>query len=190
MKFLSIISVAILLNNVSAVQIVNEQDMTKLDEETKASVKKAAAAALKVAVAAKKAEAQESIKIDMKAVHAAERAEQSDEITAAVDKTSQDEEKAAVEKAVAHVERIRQKKLLVHNEALKDIERIKADAQKEHDKINKKTQEETQKAIAKAQAGVKGLTDWATNFSARSGIQAKIFNWKLFLRRNEVFRQS
>ncbi len=55
--------------------------------------------------------------------------------------------------------RIRQKKLLVHNEALKDIERIKADAQKEHDKINKKTQEETQKAIAKAQAGVKGLTE-------------------------------
>ena len=75
MKFLSIISAAILLNNASAVQIVNEQDMTKLDEETKASVKKAAAAALKVAVAAKKAEAQESIKTDMKAVHAAERAE-------------------------------------------------------------------------------------------------------------------
>ena len=108
MKFWTIIASAILLNNVSAVQIANEQDISKLDEETKASVKKAAAAALKVAVAAKKAEAQESIKTDMKAVHAAERSEQSDEITAAVDKTSQDEEKAAVEKAVAHVEHIRQ----------------------------------------------------------------------------------
>ena len=68
----------------------------------------------------------------------------------------------------------------VHNEALKDIEKIKADAQKEHDKINKRTQEETQKAIAKAQAGVKNLTDWDTNLSAKSEIQAKIFNWKLF----------
>ena len=115
MKFWTILSVAILLNNVSAVQITQEQDMARLDEETKASVKKAAAAALKVAVAAKKAEAQESIKTDMKAVHAAERSEQSDEITSAVDKTSQDEERLAVERAVAHVEKIRQQKLIVHN---------------------------------------------------------------------------
>jgi hypothetical protein len=90
MKFWTILSAAVLLNNVSAIQIAQdqEQDLEKLDEATKASVKKAAAAALKVAVAAKKAEAQESIKTDMKAVHAAERSEQSDEITAAVDKTS------------------------------------------------------------------------------------------------------
>ena len=104
MKFWTILAVALLMNNVEAVQI----DQDKLDEETKASVKKAAAAALKVAVAAKKAEAQESIKQDMKAVHAAERSEQSDEITSAVDKTSQEEEKLAVERAVAHVEKIRQ----------------------------------------------------------------------------------
>jgi hypothetical protein len=73
MKFWTVLSVAILLGNVEALKVAQEQD--KLDEETKASVKKAAAAALKVAVAAKKAEAQESIKQDMKAVHAAERAE-------------------------------------------------------------------------------------------------------------------
>jgi len=110
-----------------------------------------------VAVAAKKAEAQESIKTDMKAVHAAERSEQSDEITSAVEKTSQEEEKAAVERAVAHVEKIRQQKIVAHNKALKEIENIKAAAQLEHDKINKHTNEEVQKAIAKAQQGVKGL---------------------------------
>ena len=155
MKFWTLLSVAVLINNADAIHVSQEQE--KLDEATKASVKKAAAAALKVAVAAKKAEAQESIKQDMKAVKAAETAEQSDEITSAVDKTSQEEEKAAVERAVAHVEKIRQQKIIVHNEALKEIEKIKAAAQLEHDKINKKTQEETQKAIAKAQAGVKNL---------------------------------
>ena len=171
MKFWTILSVAILLNNVEAVSI--SQNQNKLDEETKRSVKKAAAAALKVAVAAKKAEAQESIKQDMKAVHSAERAEQSDEITSAVDKTSQEEEKLAVERAVAHVEKIRQQKLVVHNKALKEIETIKAAAQKEHDAINKKTQEETQKAIAKAQAGVKNLDAGVNKFWAPMSLK----NW-------------
>ena len=73
MKFWTILSAAVLVANVEAIQIDTNQD--KLDEQTKASVKKAAAAALKVAVAAKKAEAQESIKQDMKAVKAAERSE-------------------------------------------------------------------------------------------------------------------
>ena len=45
----------------------------KLDDATKKSVKRAAAAALKVAVAAKKAEAAESIKTDMREVHKAEK---------------------------------------------------------------------------------------------------------------------
>ena len=45
----------------------------------------------------------------------------------------------AVERAVAHVEKIRQQKIIAHNAALKDIEKIKAAAQSEHDKINKKT---------------------------------------------------
>ena len=49
-----------------------------LDETTKASVERAASAALKVAVAAKKAEADESIKNDMKEVHKAEKKEASD----------------------------------------------------------------------------------------------------------------
>ena len=64
----------------SAVQLQSMIDINenKLDETTKASVKRAAAAALKVAVAAKKAEASESIKNDMKEVHKAEKAETSD----------------------------------------------------------------------------------------------------------------
>ena len=159
MKFYSLLSVAMLLATTNAVQIQSlaQIDENKLDEETKLSVKKAAAAALKVAVAAKKAEAQESIKQDMKAVKKAEKTEASDEITTAVDKSAQEEEKLAVEKAVAHVEKIRQQKLVVHNNALKEIESIKSAAQKEHDAINKKTQEDTQKAIAKAMSGVKGL---------------------------------
>jgi len=59
MKFYSILAVAMLLANTNAitVQQLAQADENKLDEETKLSVKKAAAAALKVAVAAKKAEA-------------------------------------------------------------------------------------------------------------------------------------
>lgn len=129
----------------------------KLDETTKASVKRAAAAALKVAVAAKKAEAAESIKSDMKEVHKAEKAETSDAITDSVDKFAKEEEKKAVERAVAHVERIRQKKLEVHSMALKEIENIKTEAQKKHDEINKATKDATDKAIAKASRSVMGL---------------------------------
>jgi hypothetical protein len=59
MKFYSLLAVAMLLANTNAitVQQLAQADENKLDEETKLSVKKAAAAALKVAVAAKKAEA-------------------------------------------------------------------------------------------------------------------------------------
>lgn len=105
---------------------------------------------MKVAVAAKKAEAAESIKSDMKEVHKAEKAETSDSITESVDRFARDEEKKAVERAVAHVERIRQKKIEVHTSALKEIENIKMDAQKRHDEINKATKDATDKAIAKA----------------------------------------
>ena len=57
-----------------AMNQLHENAVTKkLDETTKASVKRAAAAALKVAVAAKKAEAAESIKSDMEEVHKAEK---------------------------------------------------------------------------------------------------------------------
>merc|ERR1711934_1240710 len=100
-------------NEAQAVQLrtmnqLRENAITeKLDETTKASVKRAAAAALKVAVAAKKAEAAESIKSDMKEVHKAEKAETSDAIPDSVDKFARDEEKKAVERAVAHVEKIR-----------------------------------------------------------------------------------
>merc|ERR1712159_227828 len=103
-----------------------------------------------VAVAAKKAEAAESIKSDMREVHKAEKQESSDAITESVDKSARDEEKKAVERAVAHVERIRQKKLEVHSAALKEIESIKMEAQKKHDEINKATKDATDKAIAKA----------------------------------------
>ena len=60
-----------------------------------------------MAVAAKKAEAAESIKNDMKEVTKAETREQADAIQEALDKTTKDEEKRAVEKAVQHVEKIR-----------------------------------------------------------------------------------
>merc|ERR1719503_7676 len=143
----------------SAVQLNSMVDINenKLDETTKASVKRAAAAALKVAVAAKKAEAAESIKSDMKEVHKAEKAETSDSITEAVDKYARDEERKAVERAVTHVEKIRQKKLEVHKSALKEIETIKVEAQKKHDEINKATRDATDKAIAKASKNVIGL---------------------------------
>lgn len=143
----------------SAVQLQSMIDINenKLDETTKASVKRAAAAALKVAVAAKKAEASESIKNDMKEVHKAEKAETSDSITEAVDKYAREEERKAVERAVQHVEKIRQKKLEVHKSALKEIENIKVEAQKKHDEINKATKDATDKAIAKASKNVQGL---------------------------------
>ena len=58
---------------------------------------------------------------------------------------------------MAHVEKIRQQKLIVHQNALKEIKKIKEDAQKKHDEINRQTAELTQKAIANAQNGVKNL---------------------------------
>jgi hypothetical protein len=147
------------LGQAQAVQLqaMHQLRENKLDETTKASVKRAAAAALKVAVAAKKAEAAESIKSDMKEVHKAEKAETSDAITDSVDRYARDEERKAVERAVAHVERIRQKKLEVHKSALKEIETIKVEAQKKHDEINKATKDATDKAIAKASKAVIGL---------------------------------
>ena len=96
-------------------------DGAKLDDSTKSSVKRAAAAALKVAVAAKKAEAQETLSEDMRQVQKAETKEQSDFIKDALERTQKDEEKRAVERAVAHVEKIRQQKLVVHQNALKEI---------------------------------------------------------------------
>lgn len=143
----------------SAVQLqaMHQLRVNKLDETTRASVKRAAAAALKVAVAAKKAEAAESIKSDMKEVSKAEKAETSDSITESVDKYAREEERKAVERAVAQVERIRQKKLEVHKSALKEIETIKVEAQKKHDEINKATKDATDKAIVKASKAVQGL---------------------------------
>lgn len=88
-------------------QLQNAVKVDRLDETTKASVKRAAAAALKVAVAAKKAEAAESIKTDMREVHKAEKQETSDAINESIDRMAREEEKRAVERAVAHVERIR-----------------------------------------------------------------------------------
>ena len=66
MKYWQILTLALLVANASQISSMSLND--KLDETTKKSVKKAAAAALKVAVAAKKAEAAESIKNDMKEV--------------------------------------------------------------------------------------------------------------------------
>lgn len=156
----------------------------KLDETTKASVKRAAAAALKVAVAAKKAEAAESIKSDMKEVHKAEKAETSDAITDSVDKYAKEEEKKAVERAVAHVERIRQKKLEVHSSALKEIETIKVEAQKKHDEINKATKDATDKAIAKASKAVMGLdtgpNKWAmTKMNEINNANSQRSTWRM-----------
>merc|ERR1712032_211154 len=147
------------LGQVQAIQLeaMDKVSENKLDETTKASVKRAAAAALKVAVAAKKAEAAESIKSDMNEVHKAEKAETSDAITDSVDRYAREEERKAVERAVAHVERIRQHKLEVHKSALKEIEGIKVEAQKKHDEINKATKDATDKAIAKASKSVIGL---------------------------------
>ena len=45
----------------------------------------------------------------------------------------------------------------MHQNALKEIESIKKDAQKKHDEINKETKDAMDKAIAKAQKGVTGL---------------------------------
>ena len=140
--------------SVQAIKLGINENQNKLDDATKESVKKAAAAALKVAVAAKKAEAAETIKKDQAEVVKAERRENSDSIIEALEKTQKQEEKKAVETAVAIVEKIRQKKLLQHDAALKEIEQIKTDAQKRHDMINKETAEAEAKTIAKAQAGL------------------------------------
>tara|TARA_B110000285_G_C14848201_1_gene478675 strand:+ start:71 stop:295 length:225 start_codon:yes stop_codon:yes gene_type:complete len=64
------LAVIMLVSNTEAVTI--RQDEERLDDATKKSVKRAAAAALKVAVAAKKAEAAENIRSDMKEVNKAE----------------------------------------------------------------------------------------------------------------------
>ena len=69
MKFLTLgLAVILLVSGTDAITIREE----KLDDATKKSVKRAAAAALKVAVAAKKAEAAENIRSDMKEVNKAE----------------------------------------------------------------------------------------------------------------------
>ena len=105
MKYWQILSLALLVANATQLNSMSLND--KLDETTKKSVKKAAAAALKVAVAAKKAEAAESIKNDMKEVAKTETKEHSDAINESLDKVAAEEEKKAVERAVAHVEKIR-----------------------------------------------------------------------------------
>ena len=48
------------------------------------------------------------------------------------------------------MEKIRQQKLIVHQNALKEIKKIKEEAQKKHDEINRQTAELTQKAIQNA----------------------------------------
>ncbi len=97
---MAIVAIAMLMG-------VDALKVTKLDDTTRKSVQRAAAAALNVAVAAKKAEAAESIKRDMGEVRKAETQETSDAIQEAIEKASRAEEKRAVEKAVAHVEKIR-----------------------------------------------------------------------------------
>ena len=155
-------------HQVNALRLGNNADVsvTRLDESTRrfvrtSSVQRAAAAALQVAVAAKKAlskaEAAESIKNDMAAVKKAEMDEAEDNVKDAIEKASRAEEKRAVEKAVAYVEKIRQEKLRLHQKALKEIENIKANAQKEHDEINRKTKRLTEEAIARATSGVLNL---------------------------------
>ena len=73
MKFFALgLAVIMLVSNTEAVTIRASIDEEKLDDATKKSVKRAAAAALKVAVAAKKAEAAENIRSDMKEVNKAE----------------------------------------------------------------------------------------------------------------------
>ena len=73
MKFFALgLAVIMLVSSTEAVTIRSSIDEEKLDDATKKSVKRAAAAALKVAVAAKKAEAAENIRSDMKEVNKAE----------------------------------------------------------------------------------------------------------------------
>ena len=73
MKFFALgLAVIMLVSNAEAVTIRSTNDEERLDDATKKSVKRAAAAALKVAVAAKKAEAAENIRSDMKEVNKAE----------------------------------------------------------------------------------------------------------------------
>ena len=66
------LAVIMLVSSSEAVTIKSVNDEERLDDATKKSVKRAAAAALKVAVAAKKAEAAENIRSDMKEVNKAE----------------------------------------------------------------------------------------------------------------------
>ena len=71
MKFFALgLAVIMLVSSTEAIAIRNDEE--RLDDATKKSVKRAAAAALKVAVAAKKAEAAENIRSDMKEVNKAE----------------------------------------------------------------------------------------------------------------------
>ena len=73
MKFFALgLSVIRLVSNAEAVTIRQADEEQRLDDATKKSVKRAAAAALKVAVAAKKAEAAENIRSDMQEVNKAE----------------------------------------------------------------------------------------------------------------------
>ena len=106
-----VFAIAALLSesSVNGIRLGNQADVNvmKLDETTRRSVQRAAAAALSVAVAAKKAEAAESIGNDMKAVKKAELDETNDNISDAIEKASRAEEKRAVEKAVAYVEKVR-----------------------------------------------------------------------------------
>ena len=71
MKFFALgLAVIMIVSSTEAIAIRNDEE--RLDDATKKSVKRAAAAALKVAVAAKKAEAAENIRSDMKEVNKAE----------------------------------------------------------------------------------------------------------------------
>ena len=73
MKFFALgLAVIMLVSNAEAVTIRQADEEQRLDDATKKSVKRAAAAALKVAVAAKKAEAAENIRADMQEVNKAE----------------------------------------------------------------------------------------------------------------------
>ena len=50
---------------------------------------------------------------------------------------------------------------MVHETALKEIEGIKTEAQKQHDAINEATKKKTEAAIEKATKGLYGLDDLA-----------------------------
>ena len=67
---------------------------------------------------------------------------------------------------MAHVEKIRQKKLEVHSKALKEIEKIKGEAQKKHDEINRATKDATDKVTLTASHGILGLDKEAPKYWA------------------------